>query len=116
MPAKNPLPRLRKLCVALPEAHEVEAWQTPTWRVRNKMFAMYTDHMHHDPHVSVWIKAAHGNNDIMIATDPKRFFIPPYVGAGGWVGVRLDVKVDWEELADLLCDGYRLVAPKRLLK
>jgi hypothetical protein len=115
MPSKrDPLPRLRKLCLALPEAHEVEAWQAPTWRVRNKTFAIYADPHHNDDHAAVWIKAAPGNNELMVATDPQRFFIPAYVGPSGWVGVRLDVAGGWDDLVDLLRDGYNLVAPKRL--
>jgi len=116
MPAKtNPLTRLRQVIRTFPEATEVEAWGAPTWRV-GRMFAMFEESMHGLERVAIWIKAAPGNNEIMVATDPKRFFIPPYVGPAGWVGVRLDRKIDWDELADLLRDGYRLVAPKRLLK
>jgi predicted DNA-binding protein (MmcQ/YjbR family) len=63
---------------------------------------------------AVWLKAAPGNQGLMVRADPSRFFVPPYVGPSGWVGVWLDGNVDWAELADLLCDSYRLVAPKRL--
>jgi hypothetical protein len=116
MPAKaDPLVMLRKICAKLPHTSEVEAWGTPTWRAP-KMFAMYEANMHGHDRVAIWIKAAPGNNEIMVATDPKRFFIPPYVGAGGWVGVMLNGKVDWQELADLLSDGWRLVATKKMLK
>ena len=111
------LTRLRKLCLALPEAHEVEAWGAPTFRVRNKQFAMYAAaHNHHgDGRPAVWCKAAPGNQALMIEAAPQRFFVPAYVGPSGWVGVWLDRRVDWKELAGLLEDGYRLVAPKRLL-
>lgn len=110
------LTRLRKLCLALPEAHEVEAWGEPTFRVRNKLFAMYAGaHNHHGAgRPAVWCKAAPGNQALMVRAAPERFFVPPYVGPSGWVGVRLDGAVDWAELAELLCDSYRLVAPKRL--
>jgi hypothetical protein len=108
--------RLRKLCLALPEAHEVEAWGEPTFRVRNKLFAMYASpNTHHgNGRPAVWCKAAPGNQQIMIQAHPDRFFVPPYVGPSGWVGVWLDEVVDWEDLADLLRDAYLLVAPKRL--
>jgi hypothetical protein len=111
------LTRLRKLCLALPEAHEVEAWGEPTFRVRNKLFAMHADANNHHGggRPAVWVKAAPGNQDLMVRTAPERFFVPPYVGPSGWVGVWLDRGVDWEELADLLRDAYRLAAPKRLL-
>ncbi len=113
----RPLTRLRKLCLALPEAHEVEAWGEPTFRVRNKLFAMHADASNHHGggRPAVWIKAAPGNQDLMVRTAPDRFFVPPYVGPSGWIGVWLDANVDWEELADLLRDAYRLTAPKRLL-
>ncbi len=113
----SPLPRLRRLCLKLPEAHEVEAWEAPTFRVRNKLFAMYAspENHHGGGRPGVWIKAAPDNQALMLRAAPKRFFKPPYVGPSGWVGVWLDVSVDWNELAMLLEDGYRMVAPKRLL-
>lgn len=112
----SPLARLRKLCLALPEAHEVEAWGEPTFRVRNKLFAMYASAgTHHGGgRPAVWCKAGPGNQAIMVRADPRRFFVPPYVGPSGWIGIWLDGRVDWKELADLLRDSYRLVAPKRL--
>jgi len=111
------LTRLRKLCLALPEAHEVIAWGEPTFRVRNKLFAMYADAGNHHGagHHAVWCKAPPGNQALMVEADPDRFFVPPYVGPSGWIGVRLDGPVDWEIVADLLRDSYRLTAPKRLL-
>ena len=108
--------RLRKLCLALPEAHEVEAWGEPTFRVRNKLFAIYADagNHHGDGRVAVWCKAAPGNQALMVHAAPERFFVPAYVGPSGWVGVWLDGTVDWPEVAELLRDAYRLTAPKRL--
>ncbi len=111
-----PLTRLRKLCLALPEAHEVEAWGEPTFRVRNKLFAMYANAANHHGggRPGVWCKAAPGNQGYMVQAAPDRFFVPPYVGPKGWVGVYLDGGVDWAELAELLRDSYRLTAPKRM--
>ena len=60
-------------------------------------------------------KAAPVNQRLMVDAAPDRFFVPPYVGPSGWVGVWLDGKVDWAELADFLRDGYRMTAPKKLL-
>ncbi len=114
--ALKPLTRLRRLCLALPDAHEAEAWGTPTFRVRNKLFAMYaapTTH-HADGREAVWLKAARGNQAVMVAAAPTRFFIPPYVGPSGWVGVHLDGRADWAELGELLRDAYCLTAPKKL--
>jgi hypothetical protein len=113
----RPLTRLRKLCLAHPEAHEVEAWGEPTFRVRNKLFAMYADASNHHGggRPAVWCKAARANQELMVRAAPDRFFVPPYVGPSGWVGVWLDGSVDWAEVAELLSDAYRLTAPKRLL-
>ena len=111
------LSRLRRLCLALPESHEVEAWGEPTFRVRNRLFAMYAAAANHhgSGRAAVWCKAAAGNQQLMVRAAPDRFFVPPYVGPSGWVGVWLDAKTDWTELAGLLADGWRLVAPKRLV-
>ena len=112
----RPLTRLRKICLALPEAHEVIAWGEPTFRVKNKLFAMYADagNHHGGGRPAVWCKAGPGNQELMVRADPDRFFVPPYVGPSGWVGVFLDDKVDWEEVADLMRDSWRMTAPKRL--
>lgn len=114
---RSPLTRLRRLCLALPETHEVVAWGEPTFRVRNKLFAMYADASNHHGRgrPAVWCKAAAGNQAIMVQTAPDRFFVPPYVGPSGWVGVYLDRRADWNEVAALLRDAYRLIAPKRVL-
>ncbi|HEU5184795.1 MAG TPA: MmcQ/YjbR family DNA-binding protein [Gemmatimonadaceae bacterium] len=113
----RPLTRLRKLCLSLPEAHEVEAWGEPTFRVRNKMFAMYADASNHHGggRPAVWCKSVHVNQELLVRSDPKRFFVPPYVGPSGWVGVYLDGKCDWAELREIVRDGYRLAAPRKLL-
>lgn len=116
MPA-DPLAKLRTIALGFPEAHEATAHGEPTFRIRNKVFAMYAspDNHHGKGRPAVWIKAAPGNQQIMVTAAPDRFFVPPYVGPAGWVGVWLDRKVRWSELPDLLEDGYRLLAPKRLL-
>jgi hypothetical protein len=112
----SPLIRLRKLCLALPEAHEVEAWGEPTFRVRNKLFAMYAapNNHHGAGRAAVWCKAAPGNQALMVRAEPERYFVPPYVGPSGWVGVWLDKRPDWKEVGELMRDSYRLVAPKKL--
>ena len=114
---QGPIKRLREICLALPEATEKEAWGECTFRVGGKMFAMTDNHHHGSEHCSVWVKATPMVQEILVGSDPKRFFKPPYVGHKGWVGVRLDVKnVDWKELAGILEDGYLMSAPKRLMK
>lgn len=113
----RPLTRLRKLCLALPEAHEVEAWGEPTFRVRNKMFATFAspDTHHGNGRAAVWLKAGKGNQAAMVADAPDRYFVPPYVGPSGWVGVHLDADTDWTEVAELVRDAWRLTAPRKLL-
>jgi predicted DNA-binding protein (MmcQ/YjbR family) len=112
----NPLTQLRALCRALPGFHEVEAWGEPTFRVRNKLFATYAgpNNLHGGGRPAVWIKARPENHTVMITLRSDRFFRPPYEGPSGWVGVWLDGEVDWDEVGDLLADGWTLTAPKRL--
>jgi hypothetical protein len=114
----SPLTRLRKLCLALPEAHEVEAWGAPTFRVKNKLFAMYANANNHHGggRHAAWVKAQHMNQELLVRSAPDRFFVPPYVGPSGWIGVYLDKSCDWNELAELLRDAYRLTAPKKLVQ
>ena len=115
--AANPLPRLRRLCLALPEAHEVIAWGEPTFRVRNKMFATFASASNHHGRGrhAAWVKALPVNQDLLVRSAPQRVFVPPYVGPSGWIGVYLDSVADWVEVARLLREGYKLIAPKRLL-
>ena len=111
---RTPVDRLRAICLALPEATEKLAWGEPTWRVRGKLFAQLDDHHHGADHLAVWLPAPLGEQEAMIFMDPARFFRPPYVGQRGWVGVRLDGKVDWKVVAGLVRQAYREVAPPRL--
>ncbi|GAA2883151.1 MmcQ/YjbR family DNA-binding protein [Pseudonocardia halophobica] len=109
-----PLERLRALCLALPEVTEKISHGEPAWFVR-RTFVTYADH-HHDDRLAFWCAAPPGVQEELVATDPGRFFRPPYVGTRGWVGVRLDVEVDWDEIAELVTDAYRTVAPRKLIE
>jgi predicted DNA-binding protein (MmcQ/YjbR family) len=109
--AQKPVDRLRAICMALPEAEEREAWGDPTFRVRDRIFAM---EKRGDGHISVWCKAPPGSQAILVGADPERFFVPPYVGHKGWVGMRLDNEPDWDEVAKIVSRSYCLVAPKKL--
>lgn len=114
--AKNPhLARLRRICLALPEAHEKEAWGAPTFRVNDKLFAHYRNNHHGDGRIAAWCKSLPDEQMELVESNPEIFFVPPYVGPSGWVGVRLDRKPDWKVVAGILEEGYRLVAPKRML-
>jgi hypothetical protein len=114
--ARTPLARLRAICLTLPEAHEVEAWGEPTFRVRNRMFAMHaTADTHHGAgRPAAWIKSLHVTQDLLVRGEPARYFVPAYVGKSGWVGVHLDRGADWEVIGELLRDAWRLAAPKKL--
>ena len=112
----DPLARLRQICLALPEATEKIAWGEPTYRVGGtKMFAMFTDNHHGDGRISLWRKAPPGVQQMLVNAAPQRFYVPPYVGHKGWIGVHLDIEVDWTEVADLVEDAYRMTAPQRLV-
>jgi hypothetical protein len=108
------LDALRKLCLALPETTERLSHGEPTWFVRGKKtFVMFADH-HHDDVLAFWCPAPPGVQEELVRTEPGRFFRPPYVGHRGWLGVRLDVDVDWGEIDRIVREAYRQVAPKTL--
>jgi hypothetical protein len=111
----DPSQELRRICLELPEATEKEAWGQPTYRVGNKMFAMFLADHHGDGRVALWCKAPPGAQEILVGAAPHKFFRPPYVGHKGWIGVSLVGDVDWQEVAELVADSYRMTAPKRLL-
>jgi hypothetical protein len=113
--ATKPVDRVRKLCLALPETTERLSHGEPTWFVRDKKtFVMFADH-HHDDRVALWCAAPPGAQETLADAHPDRFFRPPYVGHRGWLGVYLDGHVDWDELADIVEDAYRVIAPKTLV-
>ncbi|WP_203070214.1 MmcQ/YjbR family DNA-binding protein [Falsiroseomonas ponticola] len=105
--APSPITRLRRICLALPEAQEIETWETPTFRIRGRIFALVQDD-------GVWLKAPKGSQEILLEAAPDRFFRPPYLGHKGWVGVRLGGAADWAEVAALVRRSFSLVAPRRL--
>jgi len=108
------LEQVRRICLALPEAHEKEAWGDPTWRVKDKIFVMQKGN-YKGGRPSLWMKAQEGLQSVLVEAGPDRFFIPPYVGHKGWIGLWMDTQtVDWDEFAGLAADSYRLTAPKKL--
>ena len=110
----DPLPRLRALCLALPEVTEKVSHGEPTWFVR-KVFVTYAER-HHDDRVGFWCAAPPGAQEALVAARRDRFFVPPYVGGRGWLGVRLDVdEIDWDEISEIVTDAYREIAPKKLV-
>lgn len=110
------LDRLRAVCLDLPEVNERLSHGAPTFFVRDKkMFVTVVDDHHGDGRFALWCAAPDGVQAQSVDEEPDRFFVPPYVGHRGWLGVRIDVDVDWDEVAGIVEDAYRQVAPKRLV-
>ena len=109
--------RVRKICLALPEAAEKVSHGEPTWFAgKGKVFASLDDHHHGAPHCSVWLPQPLGVQEALVDAQPERFFRPPYVGPSGWVGVVLDTKPDWGVVAGLIREAYLHVATEKLRK
>ena len=109
------LERIRGLCLGLPEVTERPSHGTPTFFVRDrKPFVMFWNNHHGDGRLCIWCAAPDGMQELLVEADAERFFRPPYVGHRGWLGVRLDRAVDQEELAGIVEDAFRCVAPRRL--
>lgn len=110
------LKQLRKICLGLPDATEKEAWGDPTWRVRDRIFAMQKGN-YKDGRPSLWLAAPMGAQQPLVESDPERYFVPPYVGKHGWIGVYLDGrKVDWAVVAYLIEESYRIIAARAASK
>ena len=110
--------RLRAVCAGLPEAEERtggEHGQHVAFIVRNRTFGYFTDDHHGDGRVALIVKAPPGEQSALVDSDRERYFVPPYLGHRGWVGLRLDVgPIDWDEARELLVESYCLSAPKKL--
>jgi hypothetical protein len=111
------LERLRAICLSLPETSERPSHGAPTFFVREKRpFVMVlTDH-HGDGRFAIWCAAPAGVQALLVENDPEKFFVPPYVGHRGWLGVRLDTTIDWDELAGIAEDAFAEVAPAKLVE
>ena len=111
------LERIRELCLGLPETSERLSHGAPTFFVRGKRaFLMVLTNHHGDGRFAVWCAAAEGMQTMLVEAEPARFFVPPYVGHRGWLGVRLDRGIDWDELAGIAEDAYAEVAPAKLVE
>jgi hypothetical protein len=112
----DPTSRLREICLSLPETTEVEAWGEPTFRVKGKIFAMHASGgTHHSDRPAVWILSIGVEQDLVVRARPDRYFKPPYVGPSGWIGAYLDRNPPWKEIEELIRDGWRRRAPKKLV-
>ena len=111
------LQRLREICLGLPETSERLSHGAPTFFVRGKKaFLMVLTNHHGDGRFAIWCAAAAGLQEMLVEADPKRFIRPPYVGHRGWLGVRLDRGLNWDELAGIAEDAYAEVAPPKLVE
>lgn len=110
------LQQVRSVCTRLPHAEEIDEGNVgdpePLYKVGGRIFAM--QHVV-DERMSLWCKAAPGTQDALVTSDPEHFFAPPYVGQRGWVGIWLDISLDWDEIGGLIEDSYRRTAPARLI-
>jgi predicted DNA-binding protein (MmcQ/YjbR family) len=105
---------VREACLWLPEAQEFLSHGSPNFRVRGKTFATYVVNHHGDGRVALWLNARPGSQELHVRAEPEHFFVPPYVGPRGWLGVVLDGGIDWNRVAALVREGYEKVAPPQL--
>ena len=111
------LAKLREICLAFPETSERHSHGAPTFFVREKRsFLMVLTNHHGDGRFAIWCAAPDGMQKMLVEADPERFFVPPYVGHRGWLGVRLDRGIHWDELTGIAEDAYAEVAPARLVE
>ena len=116
MPA-SALPKLRKICKALPETTEVQSWAAPTFRVRGRVFAMYAKPgNNHGGREAIWLNCDPVSQQFMIADDAKRYFKPAYVGPYGWIGVYLDGRVNWKTVTERVREAHEMTLAKLLAK
>jgi hypothetical protein len=109
------LSRLAEICLALPETSRLDQGDHASFLVRKKIFAYYLNNHHDDQIVSICCKALPGDNQRLIEANPRKFYLPAYIGPRGWVGLRLDLPtVDWTEVKELVQGSYELSAPKKL--
>lgn len=112
--AKDINEAVREVCLWLPEAEEYQSHGSPSFRVRGKTFASYWVNHHGDGRVALWLNAPAGVQSLYTEAEPKHFFVPPYVGPRGWLGVHLDKGISWKRVAKLVREAYEKVAPRTL--
>jgi hypothetical protein len=111
------LAKLREICLGFPETSERLSHGVPTFFVREKRsFLMVLTNHHGDGRFAIWCAAPDGMQKMLVEADPERFFVPPYVGHRGWLGVRLDRGIHWDELTGIAEDAYADVAPAKLVE
>jgi len=108
---RTTLGRVRSVCLALPGAAERASHGTPSFFVGKKLFAQYWNDHHSDDREALWCAAPIGMQRMRVRADPERFFVPPYVGHRGWLGVRLDRRPRWADIEGVIEEAYACVAP-----
>ena len=106
------LSRVRRICLALPDTSEKKAWDAPTFRVRGRLFVMFVDNHHGDGRLAIWCNAPPGAQDALVGADPAHYFVPPYVGSQGWLGVRLDTGLKWGVISARIESAHRATATR----
>lgn len=113
---KNISDAVREVCLSFPESAEVISHGSPDFRVNGKTFATYVINHHGDGHIALWLNAPQGAQQLYVKQEPKHFYVPPYVGPRGWLGVDLDKGISWKTVAKLVREAYEKVAPPALAK
>jgi hypothetical protein len=119
MPRTTPAPltRVRKACLSLPETTERKSHGSPSFFIRDTVcFVNYVDNHHDDGRLALWCACPPGMRDGLVKAEPDQYFVPPYVGFRGWIGVRLDRDPDWDDVERVIRDAYLTVAPKGLAR
>jgi predicted DNA-binding protein (MmcQ/YjbR family) len=114
--AKDINTAVREICLSFPESEEVKSHGSPNFRVRGKTFATYVVNHHGDGRIALWLNVPQGAQQLYVGEEPKHFFVPPYVGPAGWLGVHLDKGISWKRVAQLVRECYEKVAPPALTK
>ena len=110
MPRKIPYDKVRELCLSLPDVEEKISHGAPTFFVSKRSFLMFANNHHGDGRVAVWCNASEGGQEILIASDPDNFFVPPYVGCRGWIGVHLGEGIPWAQFTAVVKDAHATTA------
>jgi hypothetical protein len=112
---QNRLDALSEICLSLPETKREDKASHAAFLVGKKTFAYYLNDHHGDKIISVCCKVLPGENRFLVESDPRRFYLPAYIGSRGWIGLRMDLAtLNWTEVKELIRGSYLQVAPKRL--
>ncbi len=112
---KHLLEAIAEVCLGLPDTEEILSHGAPNFRVtKGKLFASLAVNHHGDGRIALWLASSAARQDQLVRSEPRHFFVPPYLGPRGWIGLRLDQGISWKRVAALVQDAYSTVAPARL--